>query len=191
MISKMICAVVWPRSPTHMEREDVMPTVKWFDRQFDFAGSATGFSDVLDRLRSAPDRVAGAVSGLPHDALVARVDGAWSVNENVGHLLDLEPLWAGRLEDIVNGERVLREADLTNRKTHEANHNGVPIGGLVEGFRAAREAVVQRLATLAADEFAKSSLHPRLDTPMRLVDLFFFVAEHDDHHLERIEEITH
>ena len=167
-----------------------MPTVKWFDRRFDFAASAVDVSDVLERLRSAPDRVASAVSAVSADALVARVDGAWSVNENVGHLLDLEPLWAGRLEDILNRERVLREADLTNRKTHEANHNGVPIGDLVEGFRAARHNVVERLAALGEEDFARTSLHPRLETPMRMVDLFFFVAEHDDHHLERIGELT-
>ena len=167
-----------------------MPKTKWFERQFDFAEPGVDVPAVLERLRSAPDRVAAAVSGVSEDVLGARVDGAWSVKENVGHLLDLEPLWAGRLEDILNGERVLREADLTNRKTHEANHNAAPIGGLVEGFRAAREAVVVRLATLGGEAFERSSLHPRLQTPMRMVDLFFFVAEHDDHHLERIHEIT-
>ncbi len=167
-----------------------MPKTKWFDRRFDFAQSAPEFSAILERLRTAPDRVAVAVAAVPDDALVARVDGGWSVNENVGHLLDLEPLWAGRLEDIVNREKVLREADLTNRKTHEANHNAVPVSALVDRFRAARQAVVERLATLGEEEFEKSSLHPRLETPMRMVDLFFFVAEHDDHHLERIGEIV-
>jgi predicted short-subunit dehydrogenase-like oxidoreductase (DUF2520 family) len=29
----------------------------------------------------------------------------------------------------------------------------------------------------------RTSLHPRLKRPMRLIDLCFFVAEHDDHHL--------
>jgi len=35
----------------------------------------------------------------------------------------------------------------------------------------------------------KSALHPRLKTPMRTMDLFLFVAEHDDHHLAKISEI--
>lgn len=35
----------------------------------------------------------------------------------------------------------------------------------------------------------KSSLHPRLNVPMTIVDLAFFDAEHDDHHLVRINEI--
>jgi hypothetical protein len=35
----------------------------------------------------------------------------------------------------------------------------------------------------------KSALHPRLKTPMRTMDLFLFVAEHDDHHLATISSI--
>jgi hypothetical protein len=38
--------------------------------------------------------------------------------------------------------------------------------------------------------FARSMLHPRLKTPMRLVDHLFFVAEHDDHHLAKIWELV-
>ncbi len=32
-------------------------------------------------------------------------------------------------------------------------------------------------------------VHPRLKQPMSMVDLFFFIAEHDDHHLARIREV--
>jgi hypothetical protein len=37
--------------------------------------------------------------------------------------------------------------------------------------------------------FARAIPHPRLKTPMRLVDHLYFVAEHDDHHLARIREL--
>ena len=36
----------------------------------------------------------------------------------------------------------------------------------------------------------KYALHPRLKTPVRIMDLFLFVAEHDDHHMVRIPEIN-
>jgi|GEM_PF-4393916 len=38
--------------------------------------------------------------------------------------------------------------------------------------------------------FIHTALHPRLKTPMRIVDLAYFVAEHDDHHLSRIRELV-
>ena len=32
-------------------------------------------------------------------------------------------------------------------------------------------------------------MHPRLERPMRLIDMMFFHAEHDDYHLARISEL--
>jgi len=43
---------------------------------------------------------------------------------------------------------------------------------------------------LDASLFARTIPHPRLKTPMRLVDHLYFVAEHDDHHLARIWELV-
>ena len=80
-------------------------------------------------------------------------------------------------------------ADLTNRKTHEANHNQRRLQELLAEFRHARLALVDRLETLHAEDFRRTALHPRLKTPMRLVDHLYFIAEHDDHHLARIWEL--
>ena len=35
----------------------------------------------------------------------------------------------------------------------------------------------------------QTALHPRLKQPMRLMDLFLFVADHDDHHLAKISAL--
>jgi hypothetical protein len=43
---------------------------------------------------------------------------------------------------------------------------------------------------LDASLFTRAIPHPRLKTPMRLVDHLYFVAEHDDHHLARIWELV-
>jgi hypothetical protein len=43
---------------------------------------------------------------------------------------------------------------------------------------------------LDASLFARTIPHPRLKTPMRLVDHLYFAAEHDDHHLARIWELV-
>ena len=110
---------------------------------------------------------------------------------NVGHLGDLEPLWAGRLDDLVAREARLRPADLKNRATHEANHNERSIADLLGRFRRLRTSVVRRVETLGAKELALKALHPRLEQPMSVVDLFFFVAEDDDHHLAAIFRRLH
>lgn len=150
---------------------------------------ADSFPDVLERLRGTPARLEDQLHGQTRDVLVRRLDDRWTIQENVGHLGDLEPLWAGRLEDLLNHENSLRPADLMNRRTEEANHNDVGISDLLEAFRTARREVVDRLESLSDEELALSAFHPRLELQMNVVDLFFFVAEHDDHHLARITEI--
>jgi hypothetical protein len=49
--------------------------------------------------------------------------------------------------------------------------------------------MVERLETLDAEVFARPALHPRLNVNLRLVDLLFFIAEHDDYHLTRMSEL--
>ncbi len=107
-------------------------------------------------------------------------------------LLDLEPLWLARVGDYVAASDQLTVADLKNRKTDEANHNARPLEQILSEFRAAREGLLKRVWTNWTDAslFARAIPHPRLKTPMRLVDHLYFVAEHDDHHLARIWELV-
>jgi uncharacterized damage-inducible protein DinB len=167
-----------------------MPAHRWFDRRFDLGLPPDAFPDILARVRGTPARLEERVGLLAPEQLVQQVHGAWSVQENVGHLLDLEPLWAGRLDDLLGGAEHLRAADLQNRKTHEARHNEQELARLLAGFRQARMNTVARLDRVHSDTLTRSALHPRLEQPMTVVDLFFFVAEHDDHHLARIGEIV-
>ena len=109
-----------------------------------------------------------------------------SIQENVGHLLDLEPLWLQRTQQLFTGDKELVTADLTNRRTHEANQNSRNVADLLRDFRAARTHLVLRLEQADDGVLGRSAIHPRLRTPMRLVDLALFVAEHDDHHLATI-----
>jgi hypothetical protein len=113
----------------------------------------------------------------------------WSTQEHAGHLGDLEPLWAARVEDFLQDGDTLTVADLTNRRTHEANHNAHELSAILADFRAARLRLVDRVVNFPPDFFARKKLHPRLKQPMRLVDHLYFVAEHDDHHLAKIWEL--
>ena len=162
---------------------------KWFDRKFDFSSTQNIFPSVIERLRGTPARLEEKIKSLPEEILTTKLNGRWSVKENMGHLIDLEPLWMGRLEDILSKETYLRTADLTNAKTDQANHNASSVHALLKSFRNARVNTIQRLELLTEKEIYESALHPRLKSPMRMMDHFLFVAEHDDHHLVTIHKI--
>lgn len=161
----------------------MLPTQKWFDRRFSFELPVWMFPNLVERLRGTPARVEEAVRGLDRDQLVHQEGGVWSIQVNVGHLADLEPLWSGRLDDVLEGRPRMRPADLENRQTEEAGHNDNSIETLTGLFRELRSSFVRRLDDLDEETALTASLHPRLEQPMRILDLAYFVAEHDDHHL--------
>jgi uncharacterized damage-inducible protein DinB len=162
----------------------------WFERKFEFSYPVELFPNLCARLRGTPARLEEALRGRSHEILTAKAHEEWSAQEHAGHLLDLEPLWLARVDDYVSASDRLTAADLENRKTNEANHNSRPLERILTDFRAARERQLKRVDELDASLFARAILHPRLKVPMRLVDHFYFVAEHDDHHLARIWELV-
>jgi len=155
----------------------------WFERKFDFTFPVEQHPNLCARLRGAPVRLEEIVRGADHDALIWKPGEKWSAQEHAGHLADLEPLWMARVDDYLTGASQLTVADLSNRKTSEAQHNRRAIDEILAEFQSARSRLVSGVEKIDPALFARASLHPRLKTPMRLVDHLYFVAEHDDHHL--------
>ena len=162
---------------------------KWFERRFQFDLPVWMYPNVIERVRGTPARLEDLVRGLASETLIRRDDDKWSIQEHAGHLLDLEALEMKRLEDYEAGRETLTPADLQNRKTYEADYNSKEMRDILAAFRAERMEFVERLEKLDAEFIERSALHPRLEIPMRVIDLAFFKAEHDDHHLARISEL--
>ena len=167
-----------------------MSQVKWFERQFDFSSNQNIFPSILERLRGTPARLEEKFRSIDPPVLTRRVNDTWSIKENLGHLSDLEPLWQRRLDDIVKGREELSPTDLQNTRTTEAGHNDTPLDELLQRFRQIRAQTIVLLEAIDEQTVFKYALHPRLKTPMRTMDLFLFVADHDDHHLARITELS-
>ncbi|MCB9838892.1 MAG: DinB family protein [Phycisphaeraceae bacterium] len=161
----------------------------WLERAFDFTTPIGMFPDLIERLRGVPARIEDHARGLPRDTLIRRDGDTWSIQENIGHLLDLESLPAQRLDDFLAGAPTLSAWAGNNDATWRANHNDRDIADLCARFRAARTALVHRLDALDEPDFARIAVHPRLNKPMRLLDLVEFTAQHDDYHLTRIAQL--
>jgi len=164
--------------------------IPWIERTFDFEFPGELYHEILERLRGTPARVEERVRALPPEILTRRDGNPWSIQENVGHLLNVEEVWSGRLDDYQCGAPTLRPADMTNRKTHEARYNEKPIESILSAFRQERMKLVRRLEELEPGRFDQTAMHPRLGQPMRIVDMMYFVAEHDDYHLARVTELA-
>ena len=164
-------------------RSDVLP---WIEYHWNFDFPAGMFRAIVERLRGTPARLEGLLREATPAALARRIGDTWSVQQHAGHLWSVEALWQVRLREYLRGESVLTAADMANRATEGAGYDARPVGEILAGFEAARSELVAVLDALDPEEASRVAHHPRLDRPMRLVDMCLFAAEHDDHHLAAI-----
>jgi uncharacterized damage-inducible protein DinB len=174
-----------------------MKRTNWFDRTFPPQTDNGVFPCILERLQGTAIRLVEKTISIPRDLLpdlLPSTKEKWSIKKEIGHLIDLEPLWLARTLQIIDGEKDLKKTDLANTKTHETNHDAKNLGDLIHEFRRHREALMEVLNNVTEADLDKAAVHPRLGTPMKIIDLAYFVAEHDDHHLAQmtvlIKEMT-
>lgn len=166
-----------------------MQQIKWFERKFDFSFEQNIFPSIIERLEGTSIRLIKKNEQIPFELLEFKQNKKWSIKENIGHLIDLEPIWQKRLDDIIANKEYLSAVDLNNKKTDLAKHNNTDIKELLNQFQEIRQITLNSLSKLEERDVYKAAIHPRIKKPMRIMDLFLFVAEHDDHHLSRITEI--
>lgn len=166
-----------------------MERTKWTDRRFSFDFPEGWMFTILERLRGTGARIVNLVDGLPEERLLLRPGGKWSIQEHIGHLSDLEFLHEGRLDDFLAGRDTLRAADMTNTLTESSRHNDKDLAALIQSFTVARTRFITKFENLPDGILYRKAMHPRLQVLMRPVDVAYFAAEHDDHHLASIHHI--
>jgi uncharacterized damage-inducible protein DinB len=161
----------------------------WLERKFSFDFPVSHFPVIAERLRGTPARIEDMVKNISDTQLRVKKENGWSIKEHIGHLNDLEELHERRLQEYLDGKDKLTPADMSNAKTYGANHNDTPVAELVAALRATRNAFIKKTERLTEEQLSRIALHPRLQQRIRLVDMFFFVAEHDDQHITTMREL--
>lgn len=160
----------------------------WFQRSFHFDFPVGLFPIIFSRLEGGIFRLYNLLSNAD-DELCSHNPNGWSVKEHVGHLYDLEELWWKRLQDFQQNKTILTPADLNNQKTKEAAHNEKPLDQLIDQFTVERQKILETIYGFDEEMLSRTSVHPRLNQPMRLIDSLYFVAEHDDHHISALSNL--
>lgn len=166
-----------------------MTRTPWIQRTFHFGIPPGWMPNILERLLSTELRIKHLTQNLSDADAMISFQNKWTIKQHIGHLADLEELHIGRVNDFVLRKSKLRAADMSNTKTEKADHNTKELSLLIDNFQKGRSNFIFHLNQLddVTQQFA--SLHPRLKLEMRPVDLAFFTAEHDDHHLASMREL--
>lgn len=161
-----------------------MNEVPWFERDLKFGKPIELLPYFLERLEGTIHRVEQKVKNIDDAFLSKRFDAKWSIKENIGHLAEVDEIGNKRLDEMVQGVSVLSPAVFEPQ-----DYNPWPIENVLEFFKTMRLSNLEKYERISASDLHKSSLHPRLKVQMTPVDLAWFDAEHDDHHLVKITNI--
>jgi uncharacterized damage-inducible protein DinB len=159
--------------------------MKWFERQFSFGLPLAMLPFYLDRLEGTIYRLEARVKGVPEEVLSKQHDGKWSIKQNIGHLAEVDEISTKRIDEMMEGMSTLSPAVFEPR----GDYNAQSITDVLHFFRNTRLKNLVRYHALQEEDLPKASMHPRLRVKMTPVDLAWFDAEHDDHHLVTIHEI--
>jgi hypothetical protein len=161
-----------------------MEKLQWFERVFLFGLPPGMLPFYIERLEGTLTRIERKVSGISEDNLSKRLDGKWSIKENIGHLAEVDEVALQRIDQMIEGVSPMLPAVFEPK-----SYDQWTIKQVLDYFGQTRRKNVARYKALQPDQLHKFSLHPRLKTMMSPVDLAWFDAEHDDHHLVTINEI--
>lgn len=162
-----------------------MNTTKWFEREFEFGLKPGMLPFFIERLSFTVLRVEQKVRGVNDKMLSVKLDGKWSVKQNIGHLAEVDEIAMKRIHEMLSGIPTLSPAVFEPRQ----DYNLQPVEEVIAYLDRNRKKNIALYESLSNIDLAKSSQHPRLKVMMNPVDLALFDADHDDHHLVRINEI--
>jgi uncharacterized damage-inducible protein DinB len=161
----------------------------WLERTFRFDFPAGMFPVFIERMRGTAPRIEEMIREFPGKQFSKRKNGKWSVKEHIGHLTNLEQIHLRRFHEFILGKETLSPADMKNQKTENANHNTMRKKKLLSAFRKSRSEFIVQLEKANEELIHRVAIHPRLQVPMRLVDMVYFICEHDDHHLAHMRAL--
>jgi hypothetical protein len=161
-----------------------MSTLPWFERNLKFGYPIEMLPFYLERLNGTILRLKAKVKGISNEVLTHKQNNKWSIKQNIGHLAEVDLIANKRIDEMIACVSVMWPAVFEPQ-----DYNPWPIGEVLNFFETKRLQNISKYQSLTKEDLVKSSHHPRLKVPMTPVDLAWFDAEHDDHHLVKINEI--
>jgi hypothetical protein len=145
------------------------------------------FHDNVRRLVEFPHQLTQVVQALTEAQMRFKPANEWSVIENIGHLIDIDELYVGRVDRILAEERPefprFEPDPIVVAKGYQ-QMNGHDV---LQQFIATRQATIDGLSTIEPDELDRAGMHA-VYGEMTLRRLVEQLANHDQKHMVQIHE---
>lgn len=144
----------------------------------------------LDTAEESPKQIAAAVLGLPEKTLRYKPSpDKWCIWEMLGHLADMEILYAYRLRQMLaDHDPVIAPIDQDAWAKHLGYLESSP-AELIALYGLNRHANVRLLRRLKSVDLLKSARHPELDHRVTVADYVAMMSKHGPNHRGQIERL--
>jgi hypothetical protein len=142
----------------------------------------------LSALEAFPEELKRQVHGLDEGALRYRpAADAWSAVEIVGHIMEVEALWAGRFRQILAAEHPVFPAYDRDEVVRQRDYKNKQPGGILIAFVEQRAELVAFLRVLRPAQLARTGEHPTRGS-ISVADGIGILADHDRAHSQQIAD---
>ncbi|MFZ1131945.1 MAG: DinB family protein [Terriglobales bacterium] len=144
----------------------------------------------LESAENSPKQIAAAVLGLPEKTLRYHPGpGKWCILEILGHLADMEILYAYRIRQMLaDRDPVIAPID-QDAWAKNLGYLESSLPELVALYGLNRHANVRLLRGLKPEDLQKSARHPELEQRVTVSDYVQMMSKHGPNHLEQIEQL--
>ena len=144
----------------------------------------------LDLAEKSPKEIAAAVSGLSSDVLRYKpAPDKWSILEILGHLADIEIVYAYRLRQMLADEKPVIAPMDQDAWAKNLRYMEMAAPELVAAYGLNRHHTLQLLRRLKTAELERSAFHPELQKPVTVARLVEQMSGHGANHLAQIEKL--
>jgi DinB superfamily len=144
----------------------------------------------LEAAEKSPKEIAAAVSGLPQQVLRFKTaPDKWSILEILGHLADIEIVYAYRLRQMLADQKPVIAPMDQDAWAKNLGYLDTPAPELVALYGLNRHHTLRLLRRLQPADLEKSAFHPEYQQALTVATLVEMMAGHGANHLQQIERL--
>ena len=145
----------------------------------------TAVEHQLDALAAFPAALKQQLHGHGDAALRHQPAGEWSSIENVGHLIDIEATWLGRIRQMLSAENPTLQAIDPDALVRQGRYQQKQADGLLHTFTDMRAETAEFLRGLKPPHLERHGIHPARGD-ITVADAVGIMANHDQLHSAQI-----
>jgi DinB superfamily len=144
----------------------------------------------LEAAEKSPKQIAAAVLGLSDKTLRYKPSpDKWCILEVLGHLADIEIVYAHRFRQMLADEKPVLAPMDQNAWARNLGYTETPAPELIALYGLNRHHTLQLLRRLKPGDLAKSAYHPELKHDVTVAEYVERIGTHGASHLAQIERL--